>query len=264
MTLAAAMDAAYQDHWEEAFALLRSAASAGDAFARAQLSVIDRCDQASLLDPPPMERMHDTASVFLCRGFAPPAICDWLIERARPRLGASYIHNALSGRQEIDRSRTATTTVVQCDFIAAIMQERAARRTRVPVPQHEPPTVISYEPGQSFEHHYDFINPAGPGAMMELLTWGQRTITVVTYLNTEFEGAHTDFPRLNIQFRGGKGDAILFSNVLPNGSPDESTWHAGLPPTSGRKWVLSQWIRNQPVPTQRVAVTEDAAMLRKE
>jgi prolyl 4-hydroxylase len=255
MTLAAAMDAAYEDRWDEAFALLRSAAAAGDAFARAQLEVLNQSDSETLLQPPPMERIHDVSSVFVCREFAPPAVCDWLIEQARPRLGAAYIHNALTGMQEVDHSRTATTTGIQCDFIAAVMQERAARRTRVPVAQHERPTIISYEVGQKFEHHYDFVNPDGPGAMMELLSWGQRTITIVTYLNTDFEGAHTDFPLLNIQFRGGKGDAILFSNVAPNGAPDKNTFHAGLPPTAGRKWVLSQWIRNQPVPSRRVAVT---------
>jgi hypothetical protein len=36
--------------------------------------------------------------------------------------------------------------------------------------------------------------------------------------------------------------------VLRDGSPDYNTRHAGLPPTSGRKWVLSQWIRTKPFP----------------
>jgi prolyl 4-hydroxylase len=255
MTLAAAMDAAYEDRWDEAFALLRSAAAAGDAFARAQLEVLGGHDPESLLQPPPMERIHDVSAVFVCRGFAPPAICDWLVEQALPHLHPSYVHNSLTGKILADPSRTASTTGVAFDFISAIMQERAARRTRVPASHHEAPSIISYEVGQKFDYHYDFINPDHRGSMTELLSSGQRTITAVTYLNTEFEGAHTEFPRLNISFRGGKGDAILFSNVLPNGSPDKNTWHAGLPPTSGRKWVLSQWIRNQPVPFRRVAAT---------
>lgn len=255
MTLAAAMDAAYADKWEEAFALLRGAAAAGDVFARAQLDVIEKSDPDTLLEPPPRERISETSGIHVCRGFAPPAICDWLIERARPRLGPSYIHNALTGQKEIDPLRTAVTAVTRCDFISAIMQARAAARTGAPIRHHEPPTVISYDVGQKFEHHWDFVNPNGPGAMSELMSWGQRIITIITYLNTDFEGAPTDFPRLNIQFKGDKGDAIMFSNVFSDGSLDENTWHAGLPPTAGRKWVLSQWIRNRPVPTLRVAET---------
>jgi prolyl 4-hydroxylase len=252
MTLAAATAAAYENRWDDAFALLRAAAAEGDAFARAQLDVIEQCDQATLVDPPTMDRLHDESAVFACRAFAPPAICDWLVEQARAHLHPSYVQNSITGKINQDPSRTASTTAVEFDFITAIMQERAARRTRVPLSHHEAPSIISYEVGQKFDHHYDFIDPDHRGSMSDLLSSGQRTITVITYLNTEFEGAHTEFPRLNISFKGGKGDAILFSNVLSSGAPDRNTWHAGLPPTAGRKWVLSQWIRNRPVPFQRI------------
>jgi hypothetical protein len=73
-------------------------------------------------------------------------------------------------------------------------------------------------------------------------------VTLVTYLNDDFTGAATSFPTLNIQFRGGVGDAIVFANVHPDGTPDRTTAHAGLPPDSGRKWVLSQWLRDRPQP----------------
>jgi hypothetical protein len=29
--------------------------------------------------------------------------------------------------------------------------------------------------------------------------------------------------------------------------PDYDTAHAGLPPASGMKWLLSQWVRSKPV-----------------
>jgi hypothetical protein len=31
--------------------------------------------------------------------------------------------------------------------------------------------------------------------------------------------------------------------VEPDGKVDRGTLHAGLPPTSGEKWLLSQWVR---------------------
>ena len=35
-------------------------------------------------------------------------------------------------------------------------------------------------------------------------------------------------------------------NALPNGKPDTRMVHAGRPPTSGEKWIVSQFIRNRP------------------
>jgi prolyl 4-hydroxylase len=56
-------------------------------------------------------------------------------------------------------------------------------------------------------------------------------------------GGETEFPYLRQRFRGRKGDALFFWNVLPDFSPDARTLHAGLPPSSGEKWLFSQWVR---------------------
>jgi hypothetical protein len=50
---------------------------------------------------------------------------------------------------------------------------------------------------------------------------------------------------LKWRYRGRKGDAIFFWNVDPSGAPDKRTYHAGLAPTRGEKWLLSQWIRER-------------------
>lgn len=81
----------------------------------------------------------------------------------------------------------------------------------------------------------------------ELAPRGQRAATFLIYLNEAYEGGATQFPRLDWQYRGGRGDALLFSNVDAAGAPDYNTVHAGMPATSGEKWVLSQWIRTRPV-----------------
>jgi prolyl 4-hydroxylase len=70
----------------------------------------------------------------------------------------------------------------------------------------------------------------------------------VTYLNEDFEAGETSFLKLGVTYKGKPGDALMWANVLPGGEPDANTLHAGMPPTSGRKWILSQWIRNRPYP----------------
>ena len=70
--------------------------------------------------------------------------------------------------------------------------------------------------------------------------------TFLVFLNEDFEGGETEFPKAGIAFRGRTGDGLFFANVTRDGRPDPLTLHAGRPPTRGEKWILSQWIRERP------------------
>jgi len=84
-----------------------------------------------------------------------------------------------------------------------------------------------------------------PGFAEYLQKFGQRIATVLIYLNEDYAGGETAFPKLGLNFRGATGDALFFTNVDRSGRADPLTLHAGTPPTSGEKWVLSQWIRDR-------------------
>jgi prolyl 4-hydroxylase len=102
---------------------------------------------------------------------------------------------------------------------------------------------MHYEVGQEFRVHHDFFDVNIPGHAREAAARGQRALTVLVYLNDGYEGGHTAFPHLGRSFKGRKGDALIFWNVDESGAPDWRTLHAGTAPTSGEKWLLSQWIR---------------------
>jgi hypothetical protein len=74
--------------------------------------------------------------------------------------------------------------------------------------------------------------------------------TCLTWLNDDYEGGETEFPRIGFRHRGRTGGAMLFLNVTPDRGPDPLTLHAGLPPTRGHKWLLSQWVRDRAQPVQ--------------
>lgn len=232
--------------WQEALRLIEAAAKAGEPEARRQFELATQMPLDQLLAPPVPQRLSPRARVAAAIGFAPPGFSDWFIDRARHRLEPAPVNDA--GGEAV---RTATTCAFgpqERDLMLAIVQERAARLLGVPLDCHEPPNAISYEPGEEYRRHVDFIEPSIPQYQAELARLGQRVATVVTYLNDDFEGAETVFPDLDVTFRGKPGDAIFFANVLTDGTPDYLTSHAALPPTSGRKWVLSQWIRAKPFP----------------
>ena len=74
----------------------------------------------------------------------------------------------------------------------------------------------------------------------------QRILTVLVYLNDDYEGGETLFVRTGLRFKGRSGDALLFRNALPDGRADELSQHAGLPVVAGEKFIASRWIRARP------------------
>ena len=66
------------------------------------------------------------------------------------------------------------------------------------------------------------------------------------YLNNPVAGGGTGFPRIGLEIAPVKGNAVLFSYLLPDGTLDERTLHAGLPVIEGEKWIATKWLRERP------------------
>jgi prolyl 4-hydroxylase len=118
----------------------------------------------------------------------------------------------------------------------AILRARIAEATQMHVRDMEPVEVLHYSVGQEFEPHYD--SPADPNAPGHL----QRVITLLLALSDDYDGGSTRFLRVGLQWRGRKGTAVYFWNVMPAGARDERSIHAGLPITRGEKWLMTQFI----------------------
>jgi hypothetical protein len=148
---------------------------------------------------------------------------------------------------ETRTNREMSFTIFNADVVVSLIRDRIAAACGAPVTHFEIAKLLHYSAGEQFALHADFIEPKTPELARDVATRGQRAATFLIYLNEGYEGGATQFPRLDWQYRGGRGDALLFSNVDAGGAPDYDTVHAGMPPTSGEKWVLSQWIRTRPV-----------------
>lgn len=181
--------------------------------------------------------------------FASAQECQWLIGQAGSGLQRAKVYRSSSTAQvaETRTNREISLTIFNADVVLSLMRDRIAVACGAPVTHFEIAKLLHYSPGEEFALHADFIEAKTPELARELAARGQRAATFLIYLNEAYEGGATQFPRLDWQYRGGRGDALLFSNVDAAGAPDYDTVHAGMPPTSGEKWVLSQWIRTRPV-----------------
>jgi hypothetical protein len=262
-----AMGVARPQSWERAFDLLARAASQGSASARRQLFVLARIDEADVPNvraDQGLAQVRDAISLpaLLAHGerislsnaprirsierFATPAECAWLIERARSRLKPAKIINP-DGDHMRDPGRTNSGTeflVQDMDVVLEVVRSRISSATRIPVPVFEPTQILHYNVGEEFKPHFDFLDPTNPNHA-NLLDYGQRIATFLIYLNEEFEGGETQFPDIGLEFRGRTGDAIFWANLDMDGKPDALSRHAGMAPTTGNKWILSQWIRDR-------------------
>lgn len=248
--LFAAMGAGRPQSWTQALDLLERAAKLGSEQARGQLETLGArgFDPASLLAVSNREILTDVPRLILFTDFATGAECDWAIARAKDRLQRATVFDPETGKQKLDPVRDNSGReflLDEMDVVLEVLRARISAATRLPVPIFEPVQVLHYSVGQQFREHHDFLDPTNPEYAEELRLYGQRIATVLIYLNDGYEGGETIFPRLGLRFRGKRGDALFFTNVLRTGEPDPMTIHAGTPPTAGEKWIVSQWIRDR-------------------
>jgi prolyl 4-hydroxylase len=75
-----------------------------------------------------------------------------------------------------------------------------------------------------------------------------RFATVLVYLNDDYSGGGTFFPKRNYTVTPKQGKVIMFYNLSPtNRNVLESSLHGGLPVTEGKKYICNFWIRLKPI-----------------
>ncbi|MBX3430647.1 MAG: 2OG-Fe(II) oxygenase [Hyphomonadaceae bacterium] len=230
-----------------AFEHIFIAAEAGASDASTQANMMNLGgDLTTWIAPRAIDYVHETPRIGMSRGFVDPDLCAWLIERARPLQEATYIYDPTTGRPVRDKARTNTAGTFKLSDLnmpLILLRHRIANTLAVSQLNFERTSIFRYDVGQTFADHADYISTSFTA---ELRAWGQRPHTFLVYLNESYEGGHTNFLAINKQIRGGVGDAVFWRNVDDDGAPDPLTQHAGDPPTSGEKWLLSQFIRNKP------------------
>jgi predicted 2-oxoglutarate/Fe(II)-dependent dioxygenase YbiX len=253
----AALGIVHEQSWRHALEALGRAAQLGDSKAAQQLQLLrdtgisGEAEAMHWLSSASWKNLRKAPYVASCADFLTVALCAHLVSRASPGLVQAKVYDARRGVLKVDTMRTNTGTafsLIDTDVVMQLIRARIAHAAGVSVDALEPPEVLHYAVGQRYKPHVDFFHPALPGYAEQMRVKGQRIKTCLVYLNQDYDGGETDFPKIQLKFRGRAGEALMFENVRANGAGDLRTLHEGLPPTRGEKWLLSQWIRNKPQP----------------
>lgn len=171
--------------------------------------------------------------------------CDELIALARRQLKRSPVFDPDTGQDQQHQARTSEGMFFGrgANPLCARVEARIAALLNWPLENGEGLQVLRYGPGAQYEPHYDYFDPARPGAEVALRRGGQRVASLVIYLNTPTQGGATTFPDAHLEVAPIKGNAVYFSYDRPH--PMTGTLHGGAPVVEGEKWVATKWLRER-------------------
>jgi len=193
-------------------------------------------------------QVSEIPRVWIAEKFASRQFCDWLIGRAIGKFRPAMMRDATTGVSHALDSRTCSDFVF--DIFAGgvallLLRMKISVITSIPVSHMEPPQIFHYGIGEEIKPHHDFLFDGEHGYGHAGRYQGDRLATFLLYLNEGYEGGEIEFPRIGYRHRGRTGDCIFFASQR-DGKPDPMSLHGAAKVTLGEKYILSQWIHNQP------------------
>ena len=86
--------------------------------------------------------------------------------------------------------------------------------------------LLKYSKGEHYNFHYDGT------------TDSKRSVSVLIYINDDYEGGEIEFPNFKIKIKPKAGTLILFPSNYAYG-------HIAHPVTSGTKYVIATWLHDR-------------------
>ena len=198
------------------------------------LSPIDRCSLK-----------YDRERVYEFEDLLTKSECNQIIEMAKPKISKS----AVLSKERFHPGRTSSHVFLSPNNpLLQKIDNIVYGYLGIPIENYENLQVVNYKSTEKYDAHYDACDPKEEICKNDIKTrGGLRYATFIFYLNDNFTGGETDFPKRNIMAKPKVGKAVLFFNLNDNNTGRrDKAFHAGLPPNTGEKWMCNKWIRMNP------------------
>ncbi|SEM42295.1 prolyl 4-hydroxylase [Sphingomonas gellani] len=182
-------------------------------------------------------------TLFIKRAFLPADLCETLIAQIdavrRPSTVSDFNGDAAYRTSE-------TGDLNRDDPAVAEVEARIAAFTGLDPAHGEPIQGQRYAVGQEFKGHTDYFEPTGIDYHRFCGVAGNRTWTVMIYLNEPEAGGATRFKTVDKIVQPETGKLLAWNNRRPDGTPNPATIHQGMKVRSGVKYVITKWFREHP------------------
>jgi prolyl 4-hydroxylase len=201
--------------------------------------VIDR-----MMGQPGIQRLPSPKlTLFIRKNFLTAEECAAVIAR----IDANRRPSTLANYNGDEGFRTSET----CDLdgndpVVRAIDEKIAAFTRLDLAYGEPMQGQHYSVGQEFKAHTDYFEPQGVDYEKYTAVAGQRTWTVMIYLNAPEAGGATRFKAVDKMVQPEAGKLLAWNNRRSDGSPNPSTLHHAMKVRAGEKYVITKWFRERP------------------
>ncbi len=191
-----------------------------------------------------MRHPDKRAVLFQKKKFLSAAECAGLVALIDAHRRPSTITDAYGADSDFRTSETAD--LPGNDPLVGAVYRRLAEYAGLPLAHAEALQGQRYAPGQQFKAHTDYFEPTGLDYFPHTEDGGQRTFTMMVYLNEPAAGGATRFVHLDKLFQPETGKLLAWNNRLADGGVNAMTLHAGMPVRAGTKYIITAWFRERP------------------
>ncbi|WP_375383288.1 prolyl hydroxylase family protein [uncultured Sphingomonas sp.] len=181
-------------------------------------------------------------TLFLRRGFLSPAQCAAIIERIDAGRRPSTISDDIG---VADFRTSETCDLDRADPVVDRVEQAICALTGLDGRFGEPIQGQRYAVGQEFRGHTDYFEPGGVDYQRYCGIAGNRTWTVMVYLNEPDAGGATRFKTIDKIIQPETGKLAAWNNRRPDGTPNPATIHHGMKVRAGVKYVITKWFRER-------------------
>ena len=182
--------------------------------------------------------------LFTIDNFLSSEECDNLCNQIANRNQPSTVTGAGLDPKVYSQNRTSKSAFLRDDDpMVHRVDQRISEEIEVPLSMSEPTQGQLYDVGEHFGDHTDYFE--GDSYINSCLASGQRTWTVMIYLNDVEEGGHTEFSELGKSISPLKGRAVFWVGSHGRGAEIPATLHSGRPVIRGQKMIITKWFRER-------------------
>lgn len=180
--------------------------------------------------------------LFIKRDFLSPAECAGLIDLIDASRRPSTIAD--------DLGEAAFRTSETCDLddaapLVAQINARLADFAGIDPQMGESLQGQRYAVGQEFKAHTDYFEPAGLDYAKYCARSGNRSWTLMVYLNEPQAGGATRFTQIGKTIQPQTGKLLAWNNRLADGAVNPATMHHGMKVRAGTKYIITKWYRER-------------------